>query len=82
MVSIKLQFQVKGSPFPPPSEDGSIHGEDSVRLTMSDVDMLALVNEFIGNTVYEEGLENDPEIKAMLAGWEKIEQKVEKACSK
>lgn len=30
MVSIKLQFQVKGSPFPPPSEDGSIHGEDSV----------------------------------------------------
>lgn len=53
-----------------------------VRLTMSDIEMLAWVNEFIGNTVHEEGLENDTEIKAMLAGWAKIEQKVEKACNK
>lgn len=53
-----------------------------VRLTMSDIEMLAWVNEFIGNTIHEEGLENDPEIKAMLAGWAKIEQKVEKACNK
>jgi len=53
-----------------------------VRLTVSDIEMLAWVNEFIGNTIHEEGLENDPEIKAMLAGWAKIEQKVEKACNK
>lgn len=51
-----------------------------LRLTMDDVQTLAMIDAFIGQHICEEGLDKDQDITELLARWQEIEKKVEMAC--